>query len=297
MVVADADCQASTGTGVFEQAFSERFYDVGIREQLLVQIGVGMSLVDERPVVLGTFMMFLGRAWEPLRQAAALKRLHLTIIGTHYGVTCGPDGKSHQCLEDLSMFRSLPNTTVYSPCSRKDVRVACEASLLRSSTGISIIRIPRVSVLEYNELEENPVEYTHQVLSVGSDLTIVTTGTMTSELLKIHGRLREAGIRTTHIHVLRVQPFPSEIAEILNTDAPIIVIEDHAKYGGLSTSLADLLMDRGISLRPGSFHRIGMETFGDTGEASELLKHFALDSESLFETIGKIITRDKRERS
>ena len=118
LVVLDADCQASTGTRLFQKQFPARFIDVGIREQLLVCVAAGLELAGFRAICV-SFAMFLFRGAEPIRQIAGIHRVRTVYVGTHYGISCGEDGKSHQMLEDLAFFRTLPEILILAPADRE----------------------------------------------------------------------------------------------------------------------------------------------------------------------------------
>jgi len=271
IIVLDADLSCSTKTCLFAKQFPERFFNFGIAEQNMMAAAAGLASCG-KTVFASTFAVFAaGRAWDQVRNAISYNNFNVKIVGTHAGITVGPDGASHQALEDIALMRVLPNINIIVPCDGPQTAeaVACAAA----TPGPFYIRLGRPKFPTI----ENKGKFIlgeAQLLNTGNDLTIIACGIMVSEALKAVGSLAAKGIkaRLLNIHTLR----PLDTAAILKAAQEtklLVACEEHNIVGGLGSSIDEVVSQA----RPVKVVRIGVkERFGQSGEPDELLKEYNL---------------------
>lgn len=269
-----ADLTESTRMEGFAKAFPERFIEVGVAEQNLVTVASGMSALGKIPFVSSYAAFSPGRNWEQIRTTICLNDANVKIAGSHAGVSVGPDGATHQMLEDIALMRALPNMLVVVPADAVEAKKATLA--IAAYRGPAYIRLGR---------EKSPVVTTEatpfslkeaQVLRDGKDVTIVACGTLVAEALGAAVLLAKKGIEAEVINVAVIKPLDSEtiLASARKTGA-LITAEEHQINGGLGGAIAELLSEH----EPLPLKRIGMnDRFGESGEPAQLLEHFGLSA-------------------
>lgn len=273
VVAACADLTDSTKMGDFAKAFPERFVEIGIGEQNLVTLGSGMAAMGKIPFVSSYAAFSPGRNWEQIRTTICLNNQPVKIIGSHAGISVGPDGATHQMLEDIAITRVLPNMVVIAPCDSVEAEKATLA-MAADNKRPTYMRLAR---------EKTPVITTDKtpfeigkayLLAEGSDVTIIATGTMTPQALRAAKILAKDGIKADVLHVPTIKPLDEDaILASAHKTRCVVTAEEGQIAGGLGGVVAELLAER----MPTVMRRIGMrDHFGESGEPNELLEHFGL---------------------
>lgn len=267
-----ADLTGSTKMDGFAKAFPERFTQIGIGEQNLVTVGAGMAAMGKIPFVSSYAAFSPGRNWEQIRTTIALNDRAVKIIGSHAGVSVGPDGATHQMLEDIAIMRVMPNMIVIAP---GDSIEAEKATLALATNGKpSYMRLAREATPVFTTAA-TPFEIGKAyVLREGSDITLVGTGTMTYQCLLAAKMLSGDGVSAEVLHVPTIKPLDAKtILASAKKTGLVLTAEEAQAAGGLGGAVTELLSEQ----LPTTVRRVGMQDrFGESGEPNELLKAFGL---------------------
>ncbi len=281
MVVLTADVAKPTGVSKFAEAYPNRFFNVGISEQDMVDIAAGLALSGNVPVVTA-FAPFLMRAWEQVRSTIARACLNVKLVGTHAGLSASDEGGSHQALEDVALMRVLPNMTVIVPGDRQEIAEATRAIV--SMKGPAYMRLGRDESLKF--LEGDTVFRLGKAVTVadGSDITVFSNGSMTAEVL---AAVRSLKLSAKVVHVPTVKPLDkAAIVAAAKETGLVACVEEHSVIGGLGGAIAELLS----SESPVRIARIGVnDAFGESGPQRVLLRKHGLVSESIGEALKGVI--------
>ncbi len=274
IVAVCADLTESTNMHFFAQSFPNRFIEVGVAEQNLATVGAGLAGVGKIPFISSYAAFSPGRNWEQIRTTICLNDRPVKIAGSHAGVSVGPDGATHQMLEDIVLMRALPNMVVLAPCDSVEAAKATKAMV--ADKRPNYIRLAReatpVITTKMTPFEVGPA----YIFRGGRDVSLVATGTMTYQALEAAKLLIKHGISAEVIHVPTIKPLDGKtiLASAAKTQH-VVTCEEGQINGGLGGAVAELL---GENL-PTAMLRIGMrDRFGESGEPEELLKHFGLDA-------------------
>lgn len=283
VVVLDADLAGATKTNIFAKEFPERFFDMGIAEQDMIATAAGFATCGKIPYA-STFAVFAtGRAYDQIRNSICYPKLNVKICATHCGITVGEDGATHQMLEDINLMRGLPNMTVISPSDDIEAKWAVkEASKIN---GPVYIRFGRAATPVIYENEEKFEIGRAIQFGEGTDATVFATGIMVAEALKAKEELEKEGINIRVIDIHTIKPIDSEmIIKCAKETRKLISVEEHSIIGGLGSAVAEVLTEN----YPAKLVRMGIkDTFGKSGNASELLKYFGLTCKEIVEEVKK----------
>lgn len=282
-----ADLTDSTKMSLFKEAFPERFIQVGIAEQNLVTLASGLARAGKVPFASSYAAFSPGRNWEQIRTTIALNDQPVKIIGSHAGVSVGPDGATHQMLEDIALMRVLPNMIVIAPGDSIEAEKATLA--IAENNKPSYMRLAREGTPIFST-DNSPFEIGKAyVLREGTDVTLIGTGTMTYQMLVAAKALEDQGVHAEVVHVPTVKPLDEEtILTSVRKTGRAVTAEEAQMAGGLGGAVAELLGDK----LPTPLKRIGMkDRFGESGTPDELIEHFGLDSTSIAATV-KQFTQD-----
>ena len=272
-----ADLTESTQMHLFRDAFPKRFIEVGIAEQNLVTVASGLARAGKIPFTSSYAAFSPGRNWEQIRTTATLNNQPVKIVGSHAGVSVGPDGATHQMLEDIALMRVLPNMVVVAPGDSVEAEKATKA--IAENGKPSYIRLAREKTPIFST-EESPFELGKAyVLKEGKDVTLLGTGTMTYELLLAAKHLAEQGIDAEVVHVPTIKPLDNEtiLASVRKTGRAVSAEEAQAA-AGFGGAIAELLSEQ----LPTPLKRIGMlDRFGESGAPAELMEHFGLSGSKI----------------
>lgn len=277
-----ADITASVGMDAFAEAFPERFVSLGIAEQNCVAVAAGMALSNKIPV-FSTYGVFAAhRACDQIRISVCYNNLHVVIGGAHAGVSVGPDGATHQALEDIATMRVLPRMTVISPCDATQTRIATEKAILEHD-GPVYLRFGREPRPDFTDVNQEFVIGKGQIMKEGTDICIITTGHEVWESLCAAKRLENEAKSVMVVNIHTIKPLDeSLLLDIANRFSTVFTVEEHQITGGLGSAVAEFLSEN----HPVKVVRIGMnDTFGESGKADELMHHFKLDADGIYDKI------------
>lgn len=287
VVAVDADLSGSTTTKKFATAAEEnesRLFNVGIAEQNMIDVAAGLSLTGN-VAFTGSFAVFgTGRVYDQIRNTVCYSNLNVKIAPTHAGVSVGPDGGSHQMLEDIALMRVLPNMRVLVPADYD----ACVAALkLAAETpGPVYVRMGRASVPCVYEPGCTLEIGGSRTLREGSDVTIIACGVEVNEALIAADHLAEEGIQAEVIDAYSVKPLDEDaiLASAAKTGR-VVVAEEHSVIGGLGAAVCALLSEK----QPTRTALVGVrDQFGTSGEFEELMRHFGLDAQAIEEAVRSL---------
>lgn len=290
IVAVDADLSGSTTTKAFAQAGqeeSERLFNVGIAEQNMIDVAAGLALAGNIAFT-GSFAVFgTGRCYDQIRNTVAYANLDVKIAPTHAGISVGPDGGSHQMLEDISLMCGLPPMKVLVPA---DYASACAALRLAAETpGPVYVRMGRASVPAVYAPDVELELGKAYVIDEGSDVSIIACGLEVTEARKAAEKLAEEGISAEVIDVFSVKPLDTEtiLASLAKTGCAVVA-EEHSVYGGLCSAVSELCAES----QPTPLEFVAVrDRFGKSGEFEELMAYFALDADSIVQAAKKVLTR------
>jgi transketolase len=272
-----ADLTESTQMSLFKEAFPKRFVEIGVAEQNLVTVASGMARAGKIPFTSSYAAFSPGRNWEQIRTTVTLNNQPVKIVGSHAGVSVGPDGATHQMLEDIALMRVLPNMVVVAPGDSVEAEKATQA--IAENGKPSYIRLAREKTPVFST-PESPFEIGKAyVLREGDDVSLLGTGTMTYQLLVAAKLLEERGISAEVVHVPTIKPLDDEaiLASVRKTGR-VVTAEEAQIKAGFGGAIAELLSER----LPTPLKRIGLEDrFGESGAPDELLDHFGLTGEKM----------------
>lgn len=291
IIAISADLKESVGLKTFADRFPERFLEVGVAEQNMAGVASGVASMGKIPFMASYAVFSPGRNWEQIRTTICYNNQPVKIIGSHAGVTVGPDGGSHQALEDIALTRVIPNMVVISPCDKieaKKATIAC--STTKKPTYIRLARndTPIITTEETPfEIGKAEVYYSPEIglAQVG----IIATGPILYRALLAARQLENKGIKSKVLNLSTIKPLDEKtIISLAKETQAIITIEDHQVTGGMGSAVSELLSKN----FPVPIEFIGIEDmFGQSGTPEELEKVYELDTESIVKKAEKVISR------
>lgn len=287
VVAVDADLSGSTTTAKFADAYPERFFNVGIAEANMIDVAAGLAVAG-KIAFTGSFAVFAtGRAYDQVRNTVAYSGLNVKLAPTHAGVTVGPDGGSHQMLEDIALMRVLPGMRVVVPADFAAARSALRVAA--ATPGPFYVRLGRAGVPDvYPEGFELEVGKAY-VLREGSDVSLVACGVTVVEALNAADALASEGVNAEVIDASTVKPLDVGcIAASARKTGAVLACEEHSIFGGLGSAVAEVLGEH----TPVPFGRVGVrDVFGTSGEPAELMDHFGLSAPRIAAAVRDVLGR------
>ncbi len=282
VVVLDADLAGATKTSTFKKEFPDRHFDCGIAEGNMMAVAAGLASMGMVPFA-STFAMFAaGRAFEQVRNSIGYPQLNVKIGATHAGISVGEDGATHQCNEDIALMRTIPGMTVIVPSDDIEAKAAVFAAY--EHKGPCYLRFGRLAVPVINDKPDYKFELGKGVvLKEGKDVTIIASGLPVSNCLEAAEKLSADGIDAEVINIHTIKPLDEElvIASAKKT-GKVVVVEEHSVIGGLGSAVCDCLSEK----LPTRVMKIGInDVFGESGPATELVKKYGLDADSIYEKV------------
>ena len=285
LVVLDADLAGATMTKYFKAAHPDRFYDCGIAEANMMNIGAGLSTMGLVPFC-STFAMFgAGRAYEQIRNSVAYPHFNVKICATHAGVSVGEDGGSHQCIEDLALMRVIPGMTVICPSNDVEAQAAVRAAY--AMHGPVYLRFGRLAVPVFHKDDYKFEIGKGEVLTEGRDVAVIATGLLVQEALAAAETLAAEGIHARVINMATIKPLDEALViKAAQECGKVITCEEHSVIGGLGEAVCSCLSEH----CPVPVRRIGVnDEFGHSGPAAALLKQFGLSAEHIVEVAKEFV--------
>ncbi|MEE4196292.1 MAG: transketolase C-terminal domain-containing protein [Bacteroidales bacterium] len=275
VVALGADITSSVSVNFFREAFPDRFFSFGIAEQNIIGAAAGLALGGKIPFATTYGVFSALRTTDQIRVSVCYNNLPVKIGGAHAGISVGPDGATHQALEDIAIMRALPNMTVLSPCDATQTRLATIASV-EQVQGPAYIRFGREAVPDFTT-DDFPFEVGKgQLLKEGKDITLVATGHLVWEALQAALTLEKQKISARVINIHTIKPLDEEIIIRAARDTGcILTAEEHQVYGGLGSAVAEVL----VKSCPVKVTMVGInDQFGESGKPEELMQKYGLTS-------------------
>lgn len=287
VVVLCGDLTESTRAEWFEQEFPERFVEVGVAEQGMATIAAGMAAAGKIPFIASYAAFNPGRNYEQIRTTAALNRMPVKVMGMHAGVSVGPDGATHQMLEDLALMRVLPHMTVLDPCDAEEARKAVVAAAATDET--TYIRFGRSKVATFTTAE-TPFEIGKALTlwtSAEPKVALMATGSMSHNALCAARALAADGVECSVLHVATVKPLDeAAILAAARAAGRVVTIEEHQVAAGFGSAIAELL----ARTHPVKMAFVGIhDEFGQSGTPDELIDHFGLSPGHIAEAAKRLL--------
>lgn len=284
VVAVDADLAGSTTTKKLGSHDSARLVDVGIAEQNMIDVAAGLSLAG-RTAFTSSFAVFgTGRCYDQIRNTVCYGNLNVKICPTHAGLSVGPDGGSHQMLEDIALMSALPNMRVLVPA---DYEAACAAIRLAAATpGPVYVRMGRAKVPQVYEPGFAMELGGSRILREGSDVTLIACGASVNEAMRAADMLAEEGVSAEVIDAYSVKPLDEDtiLASAAKTGA-VVTCEEHSVIGGLGSMVATLLARK----LPTRLETVGVrDSFGTSGEFGELMAKYACDAAAIAAAVREV---------
>lgn len=286
IVVLDADLAAATKTGVFKNAYPERFIDCGIAECNMIGVAAGLAASGKVPFASSFAMFAAGRAFEQVRNSVGYPHLNVKIGATHAGISVGEDGATHQCNEDIALMRTIPGMVVINPSDDVEAKAAVRAAY--EHNGPVYLRFGRLAVPVINDRPDYKFELGKGVtLREGKDVAVIATGLPVNNCLEAAEKLAKDGINAKVINIHTIKPLDEEIVIAAAAECgKVVTVEEHSVIGGLGSAVCDVLSQKA----PARVLKIGInDVFGESGPALELLKKYGLDTDSIYEKIKAFV--------
>lgn len=284
-----ADLTDSTRVGYFRDAFPNRFIQVGIGEQSMASVASGMAAMGKIPFISSYAMFSPGRSWEQVRTTIAYNDANVKIIGAHAGVSVGPDGATHQAIEDVAIMRVIPRMTVIAPCDTLEAKKATMAAA--EHVGPVYIRVAREStpVVTTNgsPFHIGKAEiYLKRDESHEKKVGIIASGTIMYHAMVAGKILNEKGIGASVMNLATIKPLDCESLESFAKDHGVLItVEEHQAAGGMGSVISEHLSE----VMPTKIIRLGVQDmFGQSGTKDELIAHYGMDADTIVETALKL---------
>lgn len=319
-----ADLTESTQMHLFKKKFPERFLEIGIAEQNMASVASGMAAMGKLPFITSYAMFSPGRNWEQIRTTICYNDRKVIIAGSHAGVSVGPDGGTHQAIEDIAITRVIPNMTVIVPCDAIEARKATIASSKSKVEGgvdtpvylrLAREKTPVITTEEtpfeigkaqiFFELDEDRFITMKSRITNGSstttfkldsdthnirhDVGIIATGQLVYQALKVAHEYEEKGIAVKVMNLATIKPLDVDaIITLAKETGALVTVEEHQVAGGMGSAVAECL----AKVLPTHIEFVGVEDkFGQSGTPAELIKHYGMGEEHIREAIAKVLKR------
>lgn len=283
-----ADLTDSTKMNKFADEFPERFIEIGIAEQNLASVASGMAAMGKIPFISSYAMFSPGRNWEQIRTTICYNDVPVKIAGSHAGISVGPDGGTHQAIEDIAITRVIPNMVVISPCDSieaKKATLACAKTKEPTYLRLAREKTPVITTEETPfEIGKAQVFYDVENPEVG----VIATGALVYKALKVAESLKDE-IKVKVLNVSTIKPLDKNaIVDLVKETGAIVTVEEHQIIGGLGSAVSELLSKE----IPTPQEFIGIDDkFGQSGTPDELIEHYGMGESHITEAIKKVLKR------
>lgn len=292
VVVLCADLTESTRSEYFKEKFPDRFVEIGVAEQLLATVAAGMANYGKVPFISSYAVFSPGRNWEQIRTTAALNDVPVKIAGAHAGISVGPDGATHQALEDIALMRVIPNMVVLAPSDSVEAKKAVVAAAKNGKP--TYIRFAREATPVFTT-EDTPFEIGKAEILWDSTqegikrVAIVACGSLVYEALLAARELEKEKVGVIVIDNHTIKPIDEKtIIAVARKCGSVVAVEEHQVNGGMGSAVAEVL----VKNCPVPMEFVGMpDSFGESGTPEELLKKYKMKSEDIVEAAKKVINR------
>jgi transketolase len=281
-----ADLTESTRMSSFKKEFPDRFIQMGIYEQALVSISAGLSLAGKVPFLTSYAMFSPGRSWEQVR-TACLSKTNIKIVGSHAGVSVGPDGATHQAIEDMAITRCIPQITIIYPCDSIEARKATAA--IAKLPGNCYLRLAREKTPVMTNDDTPFVVGQAQVVREGTDVAIIACGPLLYQSMIAAEELAKEGIQCRVINNHTIKPMDEKtILAAANDCGAVVTVEEHQIAGGMGSAVAEILAQN----NPVPMEFVGVhDKFGQSGEPNELIEFYGMGSKDIVKAVKAVLKR------
>lgn len=289
MAVLSADVSSSDFTNLFEAAFPDRFFNVGIAEPALVDVAVGLANGGLVPVANTFAFLFATRALEMVRTHLCYGKANVKLAGTYAGLSDSFDGPTHHSISDIAILRSLPNITIVVPADPLGVEKLLPQVV--ETRGPVYFRICRNEVPRIFEAAYRPEIGKGIVLANGSDATVIACGVMVAKAIQAAATLARDGVAVRVVEMHTIKPLDTELVErCARETGAIVTVEEHSMIGGLGGAVAETLADRA----PVPMERVGIaDTFTESGPYEDLLRKYGLSAEAIVDAVRRVLARKR----
>jgi transketolase len=289
VVVLGGDVTGSVRTDLFMNAFPDRFFSVGVAEQDMMGTAAGLAVAGKIPFASTYGEFAVGRPFDQIRQSIAYSEIPVKICASHCGITVGPDGATHQSLEDIAIMRVLPHMTVATPCDYLETKKMIHASVQWKHP--IYIRFFRDNTPVFTD-DATPMRFGKaNTLIDGSDVTIIACGLQVWEAILAEEVLATQGISCRVMNMHTIKPLDTEaVITAANETGAIVTAEDHQVHGGLGGAVAEVLA-RSVPT-PQEFVAV-MDTYGESGKGEELMKKYGIGNDAIVEAVKRVLKRKR----
>ncbi len=285
-----ADLTDSTKISLFKEKFPERFFEVGITEQNMSGVASGMAAMGKIPFMASYAMFSPGRNWEQIRTTITYNDVNVKIVGAHAGVSVGPDGGTHQAIEDIALMRVLPKMTVVVPCDAIEAKKATLA--IAETRGASYIRLGREkTAIITNDatpfvLGKAYIIFDSEIRNDEKKVGIIACGTLVYHAIVAAQKLEEEGYEVAVLNLHTIKPFDSEaVLSFAKRFGKIVTAEEHQVAGGMGSAVAEFLAQN----YPVPMRFIGVQDkYGQSGTQDELFKHYKLTADDILKAAKEL---------
>lgn len=289
IVALSADLTESTQTLPFKNKFPERFVQIGVAEQNLASVASGMAAMGKIPFITSYAMFSPGRNWEQIRTTICYNDRPVKIAGSHAGISVGPDGGTHQAVEDIAITRVIPKMVVISPCDSIEAKKATMAAA-KTDTPVYIRlareKTPVITTLE-TSFEIGKALVFHETEK--PEAVIIATGALVHKALVVAHDLGKEGIAVNVVNVHTIKPLDEQtIIEQAKIAGAVVTVEEHQIHGGMGSAVAECLAQHA----PVPVEFVGVrDEFGQSGKPEELIEHYGMGVNAIHEAVKKVIGR------
>lgn len=284
-----ADLTDSTQMSLFRTRFPERFVEIGVAEQNLVTVASGMASMGKIPFVSSYAMFSPGRNWEQIRTTIAYNDQKVIVVGSHAGISVGPDGGTHQAIEDMAIMRVLPNMIVLSPCDAIEAKKATLA--LAKCKGPAYLRLAREKT-EIITTEDTPFEIGKAQIFFEpeqglANVGIIATGALVYKALKVAKELEKEGIKVKVMNLATIKPLDTDaVIALARETKKIVTVEEHQIRGGMGSAVAECLAEN----YPVQMRFIGVhDKFGQSGKPDELIEYYGMGEKNIMSAVKSLL--------
>lgn len=288
-----ADLTESTQMHLFANKFPKRFVEIGVAEQNLATVASGMAAMGKIPFLSSYAMFSPGRNWEQIRTTIAYNDRPVKIIGSHAGISVGPDGGTHQAIEDIAIMRVMPNMIVISPCDSIEAKKATMAAAKTDSPiyiRLAREKTPVITTIE-SPFEMGKAQVLFQPITGKPDVAIIATGALVHKVLVVAKDLEKQKIAVTVVNVATIKPLDeATIIRTAKEAGAVVTVEEHQIRGGFGSAVAECLAKNA----PAPQEFIGVDDkFGQSGTPAELLEHYGMGETHIMAAVKKVLKRKK----
>lgn len=289
-----ADLTESTRTEAFAKKYPERFVEMGVAEQNMASTAAGMSLMGKIPYIASYAMFSPGRSWEQIRTTICYNEANVKIVGAHAGVSVGPDGATHQAIEDMAIMRPIANMAVFSPCDAVEARKI--TYMVSKFYGPVYTRYAREKTPVFTT-DETPFEigkaqiFWVEIDGKKLDVAIISCGPLTHNAILAAAELEKEGMGVRVINNFSIKPMDEEtIVQAARDAGAVVTVEEHQVAGGMGSAVAEILAKN----YPVPMEFIGVQNrFGESGEPNELIEHFGMGVAAIKDAVMRVIKRKR----